>query len=120
MTGDLRIIENNVLRKIFIKNPEYIEVRPIYLKRIKCCILKGLDKCILNWCCKNGVDKSFFSVWINNTTNKIDEKITHLANNLYTYKHGDIIPNRSNNSLFLCAKIYCNRQIFDFIRASGI
>ena len=36
------------------------------------------------------------------------------------YKHGDIILNRSNNSVFLLLKIYWNRQVFDLIRASGI
>ena len=34
--------------------------------------------------------------------------------------YGDIIRNRSNNSMFLCLKIYWNRQVFDFICASGI
>ena len=33
MTGDLGIIRNNVLRKLFIKRPKYREVRPINLKK---------------------------------------------------------------------------------------
>ena len=33
MTGDLGIIRNNVLRKLFIKGPKYREVRPINLKK---------------------------------------------------------------------------------------
>ena len=36
------------------------------------------------------------------------------------FQHGDIILNRSNNSVFLRLKIYLNRQVFDLIRASGI
>ena len=36
------------------------------------------------------------------------------------FHHGDIILNRSNNSVFLRLKIYWNRQTFDLIRASGI
>ena len=75
------------------------------VERVKFCILKGPDKCILSCCCKNNADKFSFLEWTNNAKNKIDEKITHLANNLYTYKHGDIILNRNNNSLFLCTKI---------------
>ena len=35
------------LRKIFIKGPKYREVRPINLKKAKCCILEGLDNCII-------------------------------------------------------------------------
>ena len=46
MTGDLRIIRNNVLRKRSIKGPKYREVWPINLEKAKRCILKGLDNCI--------------------------------------------------------------------------
>ena len=35
-------------------------------------------------------------------------------------KHGAIILNRSNNSVFLRLEIYWNRQLSDLIRASGI
>ena len=34
--------------------------------------------------------------------------------------HGDIILNRSNNSMFLRLKIYRNWKVFDLIRTSGI
>ena len=36
------------------------------------------------------------------------------------YYHGDIILNRSNNSVLLHLIIYRNRQVFDLIRDSGI
>ena len=58
VTGDLRIIKNNALRKLFIKGPKYREVRPINLEKAKCCILEGPHNCISRWCYKN-VDKSF-------------------------------------------------------------
>ena len=60
VTGDLRIIRNNVLRKRFIKGPKYRKVRPISLEKAKTCILEGHDNCISNWCYKIGVNKSFF------------------------------------------------------------
>ena len=44
VTGDLWIIRNNALRKLFIKDLN----------------IEGLDNCISSWCHKNGVDKSFF------------------------------------------------------------
>ena len=40
--------------------------------------------------------------------------------NMNNLNHGDIILNRSNNSVFLRLKIYWNRQVFDLIRTSGI
>ena len=46
MTGHLRIIKNNALRKPFIKGPKYREVRPINLGKVKRCILEGLYNCI--------------------------------------------------------------------------
>ena len=39
VTGDLRIIKNNVSRKFFIKKPKYTEVRGINLEKTKRCIL---------------------------------------------------------------------------------
>ena len=56
MTGDLRIVRNNVLRKRFIKGPKNRESRPIKLEKDNRYILEGLDNCISSWCFKNGVD----------------------------------------------------------------
>ena len=86
VTGDLRTIGNNVLRNLFIKGPKYREVRPKNLEKVKRSILEGLDNCISSWCYKNGVDKSFFLEWTNNVKVKIDERMSHLTNKLYTNK----------------------------------
>ena len=91
VTGDLRIIRNNVLRKIFIKGPRYREVRPTNLEKAKRCILEDLDICISSWCYKNGVDKSFLLKWTNNVKVKIDERMDHLTNKLYANKHRDCL-----------------------------
>ena len=91
MTGDLRIIRNNVLRKLFNKGPKYREVRATNLEKAKRCILDGLDNCISSWCYKNGVDKSFFLEWTNNFKVKIHERMSHLTNKLYTNKHRDCL-----------------------------
>ena len=89
MTGDLRIIESNALRKLFIKGPKYRQVRPINLEKAKRCLLEGLHNCISSWCYKNGVDKSFFLEWTNNVKVITDEEMSHLTNKLYTNKHMD-------------------------------
>ena len=91
VTGDLRIIKNNALRKLFFKGPKHREVRPINLEKAKRCILKGLHNCISSWCYKNGVDKTFFLEWTNNVKVKIDERMSHLTNELYTNKHMDCL-----------------------------
>ena len=91
VTGDLRIIKNNALRKLFIKGPKYREVRPINLEKAKRCILEGLHNGISSWCYKTGVDKSFILEWTNNVKVKIDERMSHLTNTLYTNKRVDCL-----------------------------
>ena len=61
------------------------------MRKNKCCILEGLYNCISSWCYKNGVDKSFFLEWTNNVKVKIDERMSHLTNKLYTNKHMDFL-----------------------------
>ena len=97
VTGDLRIIINNVLRKLFVKGPRYREVRPIKLEKAKRCILEGLDNCISSCCYKNGVDKSFFLEWGNNVKVKTDERMNHVANKLCTNKHRDCLSSPDVN-----------------------
>ena len=90
MIGDLRIIRN-VLRNFCIKGHKYKEVSPINLEKAKCCILEGFDNGILTWCYKNGVDKYFFLEWTNNVNVKIDERMGHFTNELYTNKHRECL-----------------------------
>ena len=91
MTVELQIIRKNVLRKLFIDGLRCRVVRPINLEKAKYYILEGLDNCISHCCCKSGVDKSFFLEWSNNVKAKIDKRISHLANRLYTNKHRDCL-----------------------------
>ena len=91
VTGNLRIIKSNELRKHFIKGPKYREVRPINLEKAKRCILEGLHNCISSWYCKTGVYKSFFLKWTNNVKVKIDERMSHLTNKLYSNKYMDCL-----------------------------
>ena len=98
MTGDLQIIRNNALRKLFIKGSKCREVRPINLEKAKRCIL-GFDNCILSWYYKNGVDKSFFLEWTNKVKVKIDERMSRLTNKLHTNKQRLLIISRCNKRL---------------------
>ena len=60
LAGDLRIIKNNVLRKLFTKRTQFKEDKPINFDKAKSCILTALEEYIQNWCNKNGVNKFFF------------------------------------------------------------
>ena len=86
VTGDLGIIRNNSLRKIFIKRPKYRKVRPSFEEKTKIYILERLDSCILNLYYENGYDKSLFLEWTDNVKVKIDERMSRSADYLYTNK----------------------------------
>ena len=63
-------------------------------------MLEVLHNCILNWGGKNGLKKSLFLEWANNVTNNVDERITHLANNLHKYKHTDCLWSQDIKNAF--------------------
>ena len=48
--GDLRIIKNNFLKKLFIKGPKFGESKPINFDKAKSNIITGLEECIQKWC----------------------------------------------------------------------
>ena len=73
------------------------------------------------------IDKSFFLEWTNNVNVKIDERMSHLTNELYTNKHRDClsspdvknaldniykdfvavpIDNATGNIAFVCQRFY--------------
>ena len=79
VAGDLRIIGNYHLRKLFTKGHTFRETKTINLEKAKSCILSGL----------NEYRKSFFSEWTNNIKNKINNRIEVLNNTLHKYKQSD-------------------------------
>ena len=89
VTGDLRLVSNSALRKIFSKGPKYRESKTINLSKAKECIITGLEECVDKFCDKYGINKSVFSEWISNIKIKIDRKIESLNNTLHIYEHED-------------------------------
>ena len=63
-------------------------------------MLEVFDNCILNWGGKNGVERSLHLKWANNVFNNIDERITHLANNLHKYNHTDCLWSQDVKNAF--------------------
>lgn len=80
---------------------------------------------------KNSIDKCFFSEWISNVTNKIDERITNLANQLQTYKHIDCLSSKdfvvapihkaTRNIALFCERFYASLfvKVFDLHKNSS-
>ena len=61
VTGDLRIVQNNKLRKIFVKGPKYREPSLIDFEKAKDCIDKGLSEFIKLSSNKFKIDKGELS-----------------------------------------------------------
>ena len=87
ITCDLKIIENNKLRKMFTKGRKHTQKNNISWERSNPSIKEGLNNSIIDtWCNSNkhGSDKSILTEWRYKVISKVDEKIycltIHLAN----------------------------------------
>ena len=63
ITGDLRIVENEKLRKLLVKGPNYREPRKIDFDKASEEILRGLNDCITNIVEKSGIKKTSLNAW---------------------------------------------------------
>ena len=63
VTGDLRIIENSKLRKLFSKGPNYRENKTINYHKCKTEIYKALDACVSKMAVKYNLDVEAFDRW---------------------------------------------------------
>ena len=82
ITGDLRIIENQKLRWLFSKGPNYREAKAFNLKKCKESIGSSLDDTILKLAEKYKLDISLFTNWRNKVLSKIDIRITTLRSKI--------------------------------------
>ena len=88
LTGDLRIIKSNKLRKLICKGPKYYESKAVDFNTPKNNIFKGIDKCIRSWKHKKGLPKALLSQWKSKISECIEEKIVKL-------RSSDICPGKS-------------------------
>ena len=78
MTGDLRIIENQDLRKLISKGPNYREPRNINWKKCKEAVENGTDAFANTLSVKNKLRYIDIVPWRNEVLQKIDVKIASL------------------------------------------
>ena len=124
-TGDLRFIENSVLRKLLCKGPNYREPQTINWKKCREKISIGLEVCAKEMGDgENGLD---LSRWQNIIMEKVGSKIEHLKKKItprqtnpvlkredvQTYlknlqKHFVLVPidKASNNIAIICKRFY--------------
>ena len=81
VTGDIRIVQNNKLRKLLCKGPKYREPVPMNFSKCKTEIKNSLPKFFSDSCNKKGVPVKCFTQWISLVMEKVN-KIKNLKTNL--------------------------------------
>ena len=76
VTGDLRIIENAKLRKLFSKGPNYRENKTINYHKCMNEIVKSLDACASYMGAKYKLEVQEFDSWKSKVKEKVTEKIS--------------------------------------------
>ena len=78
LTGDLRIVKNNKLRKILSKGPKFRQTQGLDFIKARQHILKGISECINNWCSKHKINENLLQEWKIRTMELVDKRIQHL------------------------------------------
>ena len=80
VTGDIRAVQNNKLRKLLCKGPKYREPVSINFSNCKTEIKNSLTKFSSDWCNNKGVPVKCFTQWISIVMGKVNKKIKELRN----------------------------------------
>ena len=127
VSGDIRIVQNNKLRKLLCKGPKYKEPVSINLSNCKTEIKNSLTKFSSDWCNKKGVPVKCFTHWISIVMEKVNNKIKKLKSKIKFSKVKQVlrdpevisylnvlqeqyimcpIDKAANNIAFICKKYY--------------
>ena len=117
VTGDLRIIENNNLRKILSKGPKFRPGKVIDFNECKVSIITGITECLNKWCVKHAIPISTFSGWLTNVKTRIDLKILQISSN---FQHHRINPGINNENVLKSLKDLHEKYVITHIdKATG-
>ena len=78
ITGDLRVVSNQKLRKLLTKGPNYREARTLNYNKCKKEIADSLGVTIDSLAVKYGVNKSDFNDWKKNILQQVDQRVRNL------------------------------------------
>ena len=92
VSGDLRLIENQDLRKLLSKGPNYREKRTINWKKCRDTIESGTDICSNSFLAlNNGLRAESLIPWKNEVLRKVDAKIASLKHRIKPQKSNPIL-----------------------------
>ena len=95
ITGNLAIIKNNKLRKIFTKGPKYREPRKIDFLKAKACILDGIETCAEKWCSKNALQTEIMKPWLDRVESLIDSRIDKLSETFKPCNYKEVLKDKT-------------------------
>ena len=78
ISGDLRLVENNKLRKLFTKGPKYRERKFVDWDTIESDITNSIKECAKKWCEKNNQNSVVLDGWVSTVLEKLKVKIALL------------------------------------------
>ena len=139
ITGDLKIIKNSKLRKLFTKRPNFREPQPMNLKKCLEAVNFSIDDCIERLSKKTKLPPNSFHNWKNHIINKVKLKIDSLGyqqhnrskqvlsqtevleelNNLQDQYVIVPIDKASNNFAFICKQFYISKIIDELGLSDG-
>ena len=78
ISGDLRIVRDNKLRKLFTKGPKYREKKFINWNVVEEKLLTAIRNCAKDWCNKHNKSIVYLKGWIALVSDKVKKKIENL------------------------------------------
>lgn len=117
LTGDLRIVKNNKLRKLIIKGPKYRENKGISWNKTKSSIKNSINDYIKAWCDKNGCNEQLFHQWKHKVLELVDIQIQQLSIRIGSYFDQSILKDRSVSSCL--QNLHNNYVVVPIDKATG-
>ena len=96
ISGDLRIVTDSKLRKLFSKGPKFREPQDIDWVKARESINSGITDCVNNWCTKHKVNKKVLLAWGKEVMSNVDKKIECLKHRTLQFKTQQVFQNYSS------------------------
>ena len=93
ISGDLRIVENNKLRKLLCKGPKFRESEGICWNKARESITNGINDSIKKWIDSKGLNTSLFTEWKIKLFKLLDNKIDSLKAHVHPKKVSKTLSN---------------------------
>lgn len=117
ISGDLRLVKNNRLRKLFTKGPKYREAKLTNWNVVQKAMLESVKQCAEAWCEKAKKCISILKPWITVVSQKIKDKISYLKRTTVFQETNEVL--KSSECLRSLDELHRRFVIVPIDKASG-